>query len=144
VLCRPNHNHTTSKGGVRSIALRTPVETTRIGKEFKLNPQPCQIVLTTCPDQSCAERIAGALVAEGLVACANILPAIRSIYKWRGEINSVSEHLLLLKGLTNKYSELQTRILELHPYELPEIVAVPIADGLDRYLAWLSDPDPIQ
>lgn len=104
-----------------------------------MNPQPCQIVLTTCPDQSSAERIAGTLVAEGLVACANILPAIRSIYKWRGEINYVSEYLLFLKGLSSKFSALRTRILELHPYELPEIVAVPIERGLAGYLAWVAD-----
>jgi periplasmic divalent cation tolerance protein len=106
-----------------------------------MNPPPCQIVLTTCPDQACAERIAKVLVEEGLAACVNILPPMRSVYKWQGKIESESEQLLLIKSTNQAFPAIRARILELHPYELPEIVAVPIADGLDRYLNWLQDPN---
>ncbi len=106
-----------------------------------MSQQPYQIVLTTCPDQPNAERIARALVEEGLAACVNILPAMHSIYKWQGKIEYASEHLLLVKSLSKKFSSIRDRILDLHPYELPEIVAVPIADGFARYLTWLENPD---
>lgn len=108
-----------------------------------MSQQPYQIVLTTCPDQPNAERIARALVEEGLAACVNILPAMHSIYKWQGKIESASEHLLLVKSMSHKFPSIRDRILDLHPYELPEIVAVPIADGFARYLAWLENPDQI-
>ena len=100
-----------------------------------------QIVLTTCPDQAIAEQIAQTLVTEGLAACVNILPAMHSIYTWKGKMHSATEHLLLIKSQTRRYPALQDRLRALHPYELPEIIAVPITHGLPDYLTWLTLPD---
>jgi len=100
-----------------------------------------QIVLTTCPDAWVAERIARVLVEEGLAACVNILAPMRSIYKWRGQIEDASEHLLVIKSARERFPEIRDRLRCLHPYELPEIIAVPIADGLPEYLAWLNHPE---
>jgi periplasmic divalent cation tolerance protein len=101
----------------------------------------CQIVLTTCPDNAAAERIAKALVAERLAACVNILPITQSIYLWKGQVESAAEQLLLIKSLTRTFRKIEKRILELHPYELPEVIAVPITSGFKDYLAWVRDPD---
>ena len=100
-----------------------------------------QITLTTCPDAACAERIARALVEEGLAACVNILPPMRSFYRWKGKIEDSTELLLVIKSSTMRFPAIQNRIQALHPYELPEIIAVPIADGLPEYLAWLNKPE---
>jgi periplasmic divalent cation tolerance protein len=106
-----------------------------------VNQNLFQIVLTTCPDEVCAERIARALVAEGLAACVNILPPMRSIYRWKGKIEDVTEQLLVIKSVTARFPAIRDRLRALHPYELPEIIAVPIADGLPEYLAWLNKPE---
>lgn len=99
-----------------------------------------QIVLTTCPDAKVAESIAHSLVTGGLAACVNILPPLRSIYAWQGQVETADEHLLLVKSSRAQYEAIEQRIRELHPYELPEIVAVPITAGLAGYLAWLEQP----
>jgi periplasmic divalent cation tolerance protein len=106
-----------------------------------VNQNLFQLVLTTCPDEACAERIARALVAEGLAACVNILPPMRSIYRWKGKIEDASEQLLVIKSATARFPAIRDRLRALHPYELPEIIAVPIADGLPEYLAWLNKPE---
>lgn len=106
-----------------------------------MNHNLFQIVLTTCPDQACAERIAQALVEEGLAACVNILPPMQSIYKWKGKIETASEQLLVIKSTLARFPAIRDRLRALHPYELPEIIAVPIADGLPEYLAWLNHPE---
>ena len=100
-----------------------------------------QIVLTTCPDAGVAEHIARVLVEEGLAACVNILAPVRSIYKWRGGIEDASEQLLVIKSTAARFAAIRDRLRDLHPYELPEIIAVPIADGLPEYLAWLNYPE---
>jgi periplasmic divalent cation tolerance protein len=100
-----------------------------------------QLVLTTCPDSDAAQRLAQALVSERLAACVNILPIAQSIYLWKGQVESAAEQLLIIKSMTDAYSSIQKRIRELHPYELPEVIAVPIADGLPDYLAWIRNPD---
>lgn len=100
-----------------------------------------QIVLTTCPDKLSAERIAQALVEEGLAACVNILPPMQSIYRWKGKVEQAREQLLIIKSSCARFAAIRERIQALHPYELPEIIAVPIADGLPGYLAWLNNPD---
>ncbi len=102
--------------------------------------QEFQIVLTTCPDAEIAETIARSLVADGLAACVNILAPVRSIYTWKGKVETAEEYLLLVKSQRAQYGAIEQRILTLHPYELPEIVAVPIASGLTEYLAWLAQP----
>jgi len=102
---------------------------------------PCQIVLTTCPDAASAERLARILVEEGLAACVNILPPMRSIYRWKGKIEDASELLLVIKSAAARFPDIRDRLRALHPYELPEIIAVPIVDGLPAYLAWLNHPE---
>lgn len=105
-------------------------------------PTPdCQLVLSTCPDAPTAERIARALVGERLAACVNIVPIAQSIYLWKGAIESATEQLLVIKSLIARYPELEARLRALHPYELPEIIAVPIVAGLPDYLAWIRHPD---
>lgn len=101
----------------------------------------CQIVLTTCPDAETAGRIARALVEERLAACVNILPPMRSVYRWKGQVEEANEQLLVIKSVTAQFTALRDRLRALHPYELPEIVAVPILDGLPEYLAWLNHPE---
>ena len=100
-----------------------------------------QIVLTACPDAANAERIARVLVEEGLAACVNILPPMQSLYRWKGKIETASEQLLVIKSTVAQFPAIRDRVRSLHPYELPEIIAVPIADGLPEYLAWLNKPE---
>ena len=97
------------------------------------------IVLCTCPDDIVGERIATALVEERLAACVNRLPGIASTYRWHGEVCRDSEQLLLIKTTHERFDALRERIVELHPHELPEVIALDIATGLDRYLAWIDE-----
>ncbi len=106
-----------------------------------MNQNLFQIVLTTCPDAACAERIGHALVEEGLAACVNILPPMHSIYRWKGKIERATEQQLVIKSAVARFPAIRDRLRSLHPYELPEIIAVPIADGLPEYLAWLNKPE---
>lgn len=96
------------------------------------------IVLCTCPDDTVGERIATALVEERLAACVNRLPGVASIYRWRDKVCRDSELLLLIKTTFERFDALRERIVELHPYELPEVIALDVATGLDRYLAWVE------
>lgn len=96
------------------------------------------LVLSTCPDQETAEIIGRALVEKRLVACANILPGITSLYRWRETLERTTEVLLLLKSRQSAYAALEAEVKRLHPYELPEIVAVSLAGGLADYLAWIN------
>lgn len=100
-----------------------------------------QIVLTTCPDTRSARHIARALVQERLAACVNIVPLAASVYRWRGRVESARELLLLIKSRKRDFATLKARLLALHPYELPEVVAVGIAAGHAPYLAWIENPD---
>jgi len=100
-----------------------------------------QLVFTTCPDAEAAERIAQALVNEHHAACVNILPIAKSVYRWKGQVESAAEHLLIIKSMTRAFDNIRRCILELHPYELPEIIAVPVANGHPDYLAWIQNPD---
>jgi periplasmic divalent cation tolerance protein len=97
-----------------------------------------QIVLCTVPDRERAEQIAGVLVAESLAACVNIVADITSVYRWKGAIEHDPELLLIIKTGEAQFAALQNRIRELHPYELPEVVAVTIRDGLPAYLDWMT------
>lgn len=100
-----------------------------------------QLVLTTCPDTESASLIARTLVESGAAACVNVLSGVESVYKWQGKITTAREHLLIVKAPSRNYAAIEALIRKRHPYELPEIVAVPIARGLDTYLRWLDDPD---
>jgi len=96
------------------------------------------LVLCTCPDAKTAETLAAALVAERLAACVNVVAGLTSIYPWDGKIETATEHLLLIKTETASFMALEASIREKHPYELPEIVAVPILRGSTAYLEWIS------
>ncbi|WP_430392379.1 divalent-cation tolerance protein CutA [Dyella sp. 20L07] len=91
----------------------------------------------TCPDAASAHQLADALVREGLAACVNHLPGIRSTYLWEGKVTTDSEELLLIKTTEARFPALKERLLALHPYELPELIAVPVAHGHDAYLDWV-------
>ena len=97
------------------------------------------IVLCTVPDQSSAEQIGGALVDERLAACVNILPGVTSVYSWQGKRETDREVVLIIKTRQGVYQNLEQRIVALHPYELPEIVAVPLVEGLAGYLGWIDE-----
>ena len=97
------------------------------------------ICFCTCPDTDTAERLAEALVEERLAACVNILPGLRSVYRWQAEVERADEVLLLIKTLPDRYPALQDRLRALHPYELPELLAVESASGLPEYLLWVAD-----
>ena len=96
------------------------------------------IVLVTCSGREEAETIARAVVEERLAACVNVLPGVRSCYVWEEKLNWSDEVLLLIKTAQSRFASLQARILELHSYDVPEIVAVPIEAGIDKYLDWIS------
>lgn len=96
------------------------------------------VALCTCPDEASAERIAMALVQERLAACVNQVRGVRSIYRWQGEVHAGEEILLLVKTMRDRFDALSSRIAALHPYALPEIIALDAGTGLDRYLAWIA------
>lgn len=96
------------------------------------------MVHCTCPDEASSRHIARALVAERLAACVNVVPGITSIYRWQGKVEEGSEQLLLIKTTRQRFAAMQERLLELHPYELPQVVAVEVSAGLDSYLAWIA------
>jgi len=97
------------------------------------------VVLCTCPDEQTARRLAEAVVADKLAACVNILPGVTSVFYWEGEAQSEQEHLLVIKTSDIAYSRLESRLVELHPYELPEVIAVGIERGLAGFLDWVRD-----
>lgn len=96
------------------------------------------LIITNCPDEEVANAIALALVEEKLAACVNLLPRVQSVYRWQGEVESASEIPLLIKSTAACYEAIENRIRALHPYEIPEIIAVPISRGLPNYLNWLA------
>ena len=99
---------------------------------------PHRIVFCTCPSSEVADGIATALVEGRLAACVNIVPGIRSVYRWQGKVERDEELLLVIKTHRERYAKLEETIRERHPYELPEIVRVPIDTGLPEYLAWID------
>lgn len=102
---------------------------------------PCadniHLLFSTCPDDASAERIARALVSEGLAACVTRLPGARSLYRWQGEVEQAVEVQLLIKTAGDRLSAALARLQALHPYELPEAVAVQVSAGLPAYLQWV-------
>lgn len=96
------------------------------------------VVLVTAPNGDVAASIAHAVVEEKLAACVSIVPGLRSIYSWQGKICDDAEVLCLIKTRRALFPQLRDRVTTLHPYEIPEIVALPLTDGNAPYLAWLS------
>jgi len=97
------------------------------------------VVLVTAASQEEASQIAGRLVEEKLAACANIIPGVRSIFSWRGEICDESEVLLIIKTTRKNLCYLVEMVEEIHSYEVPEIIALPIVGGSEDYLSWLNE-----
>jgi periplasmic divalent cation tolerance protein len=99
----------------------------------------CCQVTTTLPDQAAAELVATRLVEERLAACAQVIGPVRSTYWWAGKVEQADEWYCHLKTTLTRLPRLQTRMRELHPYEVPEIIAVPILQGNPDYLKWIQD-----
>ena len=96
------------------------------------------LVLTNVPERAVAERIADLLVEQRLAACVNVLAPCRSVYRWKDAVQRDEEHPLLIKTTTERYPALEKALRAAHPYELPEIIAVPIERGLPAYLDWVA------
>lgn len=96
------------------------------------------IALVTCPQKD-ADRIARALVERRVAACVNVVPAIRSVYRWKGEVQEDDEALLIVKTADSRFDDLRQAVLSMHPYELPEIVAVSVEHGHVPYLDWVAE-----
>ena len=96
------------------------------------------LVITNCPDEEIANAIALAVVEAKLAACVNILPRVQSVYRWQGTVESAAEIPLFIKTTRANYPALEAKIRQLHPYELPEIIALPVTHGLPAYLNWVA------
>lgn len=97
------------------------------------------VVLCTFANQQDALRVGSAVVEARLAACVNVLPGIRSIYRWKGEVQHADEVLVLIKTTQNGFPALRDRLRELHSYDTPEIIALPVVDGLANYLGWVRE-----
>jgi periplasmic divalent cation tolerance protein len=97
------------------------------------------LVLTNVPDEATAHALARTLVEQRAAACVNILPAVRSVYRWQGALEEAGEVTLLMKTTQLRYSELEAVIRNGHPYDVPEIIAVPVVAGLPAYLNWVEE-----
>ncbi len=96
------------------------------------------VILSTCPDIATAERLGRGLVEASLAACVNVLPAVRSIYRWNDAVQSDEEALMIVKTTAACLEAARAHLLAHHPYEVPEVVALPVADGHDAYLSWVA------
>jgi periplasmic divalent cation tolerance protein len=101
--------------------------------------EPSTVLLVMCnvPDADCARAIAESLLSRQLAACINVLTPVQSYYRWQGKIEHAIETTLLIKTTTPLYNAVETAVRTLHPYELPEIIALPLATGLPAYLDWV-------
>ena len=100
-------------------------------------PTDVCIALVTAPSEAVATDLARAVVGEGLAACVNLLPGVRSIYRWKGAVEEAEEVLMVLKTRSDSVETLRQRVEALHPYEVPEFVVLPVEGGLDAYLSWI-------
>jgi periplasmic divalent cation tolerance protein len=101
-------------------------------------PTSLFLILSTLPDRETAVQIAKSLVEQGLAACVNLLPQVTSIYEWQGKLEQSDEILLLIKTTKQNYPAVESVLRAKHPYELPEILAVPVEQGLAGYLDWVE------
>lgn len=97
------------------------------------------VVIITAPSQEVARLIAGALVDERLAACCTIIPGAESVYRWEGAVETAQEWVLMAKTSRGLFDALATRVAEVHPYDVPEIIALPVEAGAAPYMAWLAD-----
>jgi periplasmic divalent cation tolerance protein len=103
-----------------------------------VKPAAACLVITNLPDRDSAGRLAHALIEKRLAACINVLSPCRSVYRWQGKTEDAEEFPMLIKTTVERYAELEAAIRAGHPYELPEIIAVPLAAGLPAYLEWVE------
>lgn len=96
------------------------------------------VVISTCGSREEAHQLARALVEKRLAACVNIMPGVRSVYHWKGEIEEEEETLLVIKSSRLLLDDLRAEIERLHSYDVPEVIALPILDGSEKYLSWLA------
>ena len=96
------------------------------------------LVLTNVPERAAAERLADMLVEQRLAACVNILAPCRSVYRWKGAVQRDEEHPMLMKTTVERYPALEQALRAAHPYQLPEIIAIPVERGLPAYLEWVA------
>jgi periplasmic divalent cation tolerance protein len=101
------------------------------------DPNDVLLCYCTCPNAASGQQLADALVGESLAACVNRIPGIHSTYRWKGEVTTDAEELLLIKTTVARFEALKERVLALHPYELPELIAVPVEHGHAAYLDWV-------
>ena len=97
------------------------------------------VILITCSSADEAEKISSSLLDKKLIACANIVPGIRSLFRWQGEMCSENEVLLILKTTADKFDLILTTVQDQHSYDTPEVIALPIIKGSEKYLKWISD-----
>jgi len=98
---------------------------------------PILVVFCTCPDENVARELARGLVEQRLAACVNILPEIRSIYRWQGAVSEDGESLMVIKTSRSAWERLENWLNRNHPYDLPELIAMPVDQGLPAYLEWV-------
>jgi periplasmic divalent cation tolerance protein len=96
------------------------------------------VVLSTCANEADASRVSRALVEARLAACVSVIPGLRSYYRWQGELETSDEFLLLIKTSRDLFAELKIELEKIHPYEVPEILALPVVAGAENYLNWLG------
>lgn len=97
------------------------------------------IIFCTTPSSEVSEKIAAGLIDQQLAACCNILPEVRSVYRWQGQVESAGEQLLLIKSTEENFKAIEDFILSVHPYDVPEIIAVPVTEGNANYLMWINE-----
>jgi periplasmic divalent cation tolerance protein len=107
------------------------------------DPNATLLVFTNAPDRAVAARIAQGLVEQRLAACVNVLGDCTSVYRWDGTVETATEIPIIIKTRLSRYAEVESAIRKLHPYELPEIVAVPVVHGLSEYLEWVAEETAI-
>jgi periplasmic divalent cation tolerance protein len=95
------------------------------------------LVLCNVPDEASGQLIATQVVEQGLAACVNLLPVVQSVYRWQGSVERATETTLLIKSAASRYLELEQAIRKLHPYDVPEIICLPVSAGLPAYLQWV-------
>jgi len=100
---------------------------------------PLLTLMTTLPDRDSARQLAQTLVSEGLVACVNVLPGLQSIYRWQGKVEQSDEVLLLIKVPEAGYEAVQQRLKTLHPYQVPELIGLPVVKALPEYVQWAHE-----
>lgn len=124
------------------MALRSPVRrgsrTRRRAASRRPEPAGALVVLVTVPSAEKGAEIARALVEERLAACGNVVPGLRSIYRWEGKVQDDAEALLLLKTTRPRFEALRERVRSLHPYQVPEVLALPVEKGHAAYLDWIA------